>query len=157
MLLLTESKNDEKIKIGVEAVKTPKGTVPTVKGLHSVVGAILAKHKADFEGAKSEMSTVIDDAFKNQGLQERFNRLEAEIGSIRKLIAEQLISLQVMREDLNDLLKKVDSIGEREAINEEDMKKLISQAVKKIEEKVGENSRRLELKILELIEKVKTK
>ncbi|MFX0162220.1 MAG: hypothetical protein ACFE68_02620 [Candidatus Hodarchaeota archaeon] len=154
---MSESEDDQKIKIGVEAVKTPKGTVPTVKGLHSVVGAILAKHKADFEGAKSEMSTLIEDAFKRQGLQERLNRLEAEIGSIRKLIAEQLISLQVMREDLNDLLKKVDSLGGREVADEQDIKKLIAQAVKKIEEKVGENNRRLELKILELIEKLKSK
>jgi len=153
---LSGSENDEKIKIGVEAVKTPKGTVPTVKGLHNVVSAILAKHKTDFEGAKTEMVTIIEDAFKKQNLQERFRRLEAEIGSIRKLIAEQLISLQVMREDLNELLKKVDNLSGREAINEEDIKKLISQVVKKIEEKVGESNRRLELKILELIEKVKS-
>ena len=152
---MSESEDDQKIKIGVEAVKTPKGTVPTVKGLHSAVGAILAKHKTDFEGAKIEMSTIIEDAFKKQGLQERLNRLEAEIGSIRKLIAEQLISLQVMREDLNDLLKKVDSLGDRE--DERDIKEMIGQAIKKMEEKVGENNRRLELKILELIEKVKTK
>lgn len=154
---MSEFESDQKIKIGVEAVKTPKGTVPTVKGLHSVVSAILAKHKTDFEGAKTEMSTVIEDVFKREALQERLNRLEAEIGSIRKLIAEQLISLQVMREDLNELLKKVDSLGGREAKDEQDIKKLVSQAMKKIEEKVGENSRRLELKILELIEKVKSK
>ncbi len=157
MAILSESENDQKIKIGVQAVKTPKGTVPTVKGLHNVVGAILAKHKTDFEGAKTEMSTIMEDLFKRQGLQERLNRLEAEIGSIRKLIAEQLISLQIMREDLNELVKKVDSLGGREAIDEEDIKNLVSQAIKKIEEKAGENTRKLELKILELIEKVKSK
>jgi len=90
------SSNSKEVAFEIEAIKTPAGLVPTVKGVEKIVNSL---------NILSE-----DIANTRDTLLERILNVEKDVISIRKLLAEQIVALEATKGTLNELTSKITTV-----------------------------------------------
>lgn len=91
---------NKKFSIKVEAIKTPLGAVPTLESFKNLVEGLNILN-ADMIRTHE---TVNSEVFKQMA------GIEKELKSLRKLIAEEIVSFEAIKEDINALNKRLDNI-----------------------------------------------
>jgi len=112
---LDENAESKKISIKIEAIKTPLGAVPTLKSLKQVL-----------EG----LNILNDDMIKTQEMvnNEMFKTMagiEKELKSLRKLMSEEVISFEAVKENINAFNKRLDKIEENQQERIKELSNLI--------------------------------
>ncbi|MFX1296402.1 MAG: hypothetical protein ACFFD2_16305 [Promethearchaeota archaeon] len=107
------NKIDDKKKflIKIEAIKTPLGPVPTLESFKNLIEGLNILN-ADMIRTHE---TVNSEVFKSMA------GIEKELKSLRKLISEEIVSIEAIKEDINGLKKRLDQI---EVIQKADFKEL---------------------------------
>lgn len=112
---MDENAESKKISIKIEAIKTPLGAVPTLKSLKQVL-----------EG----LNILNDDMIKTQEMvnNEMFKTMagiEKELKSLRKLMSEEVISFEAVKENINAFNKRLDKIEENQQERIKELSNLI--------------------------------
>ena len=95
---LPESK--DKVKIQIDAIKTPAGDVPTVDSLKRVVDGLNLMN--------NDMTSLNTDVAKNM------SAIDKELRNIRKLIAEETVSFEVMSQKLEKVSSQLELLAKSE-------------------------------------------
>ncbi|WXG40965.1 MAG: hypothetical protein WED07_09380 [Candidatus Freyarchaeum deiterrae] len=90
----------EKVKIQIDAIKTPAGDVPTVDSLKRVVDGLNVMN--------SDMANLGTDVSKNM------SSMDKELRNIRKLIAEETVSFEVMSQKLEKVGNQLEVLAKSE-------------------------------------------
>ena len=106
---------EKKISIKIEAIKTPLGQVPTLESFKQVLEGLNVLN-ADMIRTQ-EM--VNNEMFKTMA------GIEKELKSLRKLISEEIISFEAIKEDVNTVNKRLDKIEKDQAERIKDLSNLI--------------------------------
>jgi len=85
--------SDKEVALEIEAIKTPAGLVPTVKSVEKVVNSLNVLSK--------------DIANTRDTLLERILNVEKDVITVRKILAEQTVTLEATRETLSELSSKI--------------------------------------------------
>jgi septal ring factor EnvC (AmiA/AmiB activator) len=112
---LGENAANKKIPIKIEAIKTPLGAVPTLKSFKQVLEGLNILN-ADMIRTQEMVS---NEMFKTMA------GIEKELKSLRKLISEEIISSEAIKENINALNKRLDKIDEDEQERIKDLSSLI--------------------------------
>jgi hypothetical protein len=91
------SADKKKVEIQISAISTPKGDVPTVKSLESVVDGLNI--------LDSEFSGVTEEIRRN--VLSKMRDLEKDITSMKKLVSETAISIEATFHKINELEPKL--------------------------------------------------
>ncbi len=110
-----EKATEKKISIKVEAIKTPLGPVPTLESFKQVLEGLNVLN-ADMIRTQ-EM--VNNEMFKTMA------GIEKELKSLRKLISEEIISFEAIKEDINTVNKRLDRIEKDQLERIKDLSNLI--------------------------------
>lgn len=106
---------EKKISIKIEAIKTPLGEVPTLESFKQVLEGLNVLN-ADMIRTQ-EM--VNNEMFKTMA------GIEKELKSLRKLISEEIISFEAIKEDVNTVNKRLDKIEKDQLERIKDLSNLI--------------------------------
>nr|MDO8079838.1 hypothetical protein [Candidatus Freyarchaeota archaeon] len=90
----------DKVKIQIDSIKTPLGDVPTVESLKRVVNGLNLLN--------SDMVNLNADAAKN------ISAMDKELRNIRKLIAEETVSFEVMSQKLEKVSNQLELLAKSE-------------------------------------------
>lgn len=114
----TMTANKEKVEIELDVIKTPMGLVPSIEGLHQVAERFF------------------------QDLQE----LKAENASLRRLLADQAYTLEMIRTELEEVRETITRIGH---VFRENFRKITAN-ISALESTIEGQTVNLEIKIREL-------
>lgn len=90
--------NPNKISLKIEAIKTPLGAVPTLNSLKQIVDALNILNK--------EMIRTHDIV--NSEVFKQMAGIEKELKSLRKLLSEEIIGFEAIKEDIKAIHKRID-------------------------------------------------
>ncbi|HUY01109.1 MAG TPA: hypothetical protein VMV49_16235 [Candidatus Deferrimicrobium sp.] len=107
--------DEKKIDIKIEAIKTPLGDVPTLASLKQICEAMNILN-ADMIRTQE---TVNNEVYK------QLHTIEKELKSLRKLISEEIISFEAVKESINVLNKRLDERENAQLEKISDLSKLI--------------------------------
>jgi uncharacterized protein YoxC len=106
---------EKKIAIKIEAIKTPLGQVPTLESFKQVLEGLNVLN-ADMIRTQE---LVNSEMFKTMA------GIEKELKSLRKLISEEIISFEAIKEDVNTVNKRLDKIEQDQLERIKDLSNLI--------------------------------
>jgi hypothetical protein len=106
---------EKKINIKIEAIKTPLGEVPTLASLKQICEAMNILN-ADMIRTQE---TVNNEVYK------QLHTIEIELKSLRKLMSEEIISFEAVKESINALNKRLDERENTQLEKINDLSKLI--------------------------------
>jgi uncharacterized protein YoxC len=106
---------EKKISIKIEAIKTPLGQVPTLESFKQVLEGLNVLN-ADMIRTQD---MVNNEMFKTMA------GIEKELKSLRKLISEEIISFEAIKEDVNTVNKRLDKIEKDQIERIKDLSNLI--------------------------------
>ena len=107
---------EKKISIKIEAINTPLGPVPTLESLKKIVEGLNILN-ADM---RRTHETVNSEVFK------QMSGIEKELKSLRKLISEEIVSMEVIKEDIGALKKRIDQIETEQKADIKELSNLIT-------------------------------
>ena len=107
--------SEKKISIKIEAIKTPLGQVPTLESFKQVLEGLNVLN-ADMIRTQE---LVNNEMFKTMA------GIEKELKSLRKLISEEIISFEAIKEDVNTVNKRLDKIEKDQTARLKDLSNLI--------------------------------
>ena len=113
---MADDAENKKFKIKIEAIKTPLGEVPTLDSIKRIVEGLNLLN-ADMIRTQN---TVNSEVFKQMA------GIEKELKSLRKLIAEEIISFEAIKEDINAVRKRIDNIDVEQNANFKQLSDLIT-------------------------------
>lgn len=90
----------DKVKIQIDSIKTPLGDVPTVDSLKRVVDGLNLLN--------SDIVNLAADSAKNM------SAIDKELRNIRKLIAEETVSFEVMSQKLEKVSNQLEQLAKTE-------------------------------------------
>ncbi len=90
----------KKFLITIEAIQTPLGPVPTLESLKKIIEGLNILN-ADMLHTQE---IVNSEVFKQMA------RIEKELKSLRKLISEEIIAHEALKENISEVNKKLDKI-----------------------------------------------
>ncbi|MHA1409105.1 MAG: hypothetical protein ACTSQY_02080 [Candidatus Odinarchaeia archaeon] len=124
-------KYGEKVPIELEIIRTPKGDVPTANSFRSLVDAINLLD-GEIEETRGQFMTQIDD-------------LRKDIKSIKKLIAEETVTLEALNETLKETGAKMTQIT-NEGLKLDDSKviEIFNKSILPAIEELKENNKKME-------------
>ena len=111
-----ENTENKKISIKIEGIKTPLGAVPTLDSLKQVLEGLNILN-ADMIRTQ-EM--VNNEMFKTMA------GIEKELKSLRKLISEEIISFEAIKDNINTVNKRLDKIEENQTERIAELSNLIT-------------------------------
>ncbi|MDD1778873.1 MAG: hypothetical protein LUQ65_11980 [Candidatus Helarchaeota archaeon] len=106
---------EKKISIKIEAIKTPLGQVPTLESFKQVLEGLNVLN-ADMIRTQE---LVNNEMFKTMA------GIEKELKGLRKLISEEIISFEAIKEDVNTVNKRLDKIEKDQVERIKDLSNLI--------------------------------
>ncbi|MEM3585843.1 MAG: hypothetical protein QXO71_00855 [Candidatus Jordarchaeaceae archaeon] len=90
----------DKVKIQIDSIKTPLGDVPTVESLKRVVDGLNILN--------SDIVNLAADSTKNM------SAIDKELRNIRKLVAEETVSFEVMSQKLEKVSNQLEQLTKTE-------------------------------------------
>jgi chromosome segregation ATPase len=137
----------KKVEIQISAISTPKGDVPTVKSLESVVNGLNI--------LDSEFSGVTEEIRKN--VLSKIKDLEKDITSMKKLVSETAISIEATFHKINDiepkLGKAVESV-ESQKTESTELARYIGAVTNNLRREFSDNLNLVEKRLTEEIKKM---
>ncbi|MHA1835560.1 MAG: hypothetical protein ACTSYQ_01330 [Candidatus Odinarchaeia archaeon] len=133
----------DKIPIELEVIKTPKGDVPSVKSFKSIIEALNIIDQ-EIKEVRGDFLNQIED-------------LRTDIKSIKKLIAEQTVTLESLNEKLKDIIDKLSDLTNIENKNLIEQVNLIKEEINSAFNSIKVNQIKMEesfVKALESMAKV---
>ena len=113
---MSNGTGDKKITIKIEAIKTPLGPVPTLESLKKVVEGLNILN-ADMLRTQE---VVNSEVFKQMA------GIEKELKSLRKLISEEIISFEAIKEDIAGLHKRLHTMDADQKASIKELSDLIT-------------------------------
>lgn len=139
----------KKVEIQISAISTPKGDVPTVKSLESVVNGLNILD-SEFSGATEEI---------RRNVLSKIRDLEKDITSMKKLVSETAISIEATFHKINELepkLGKAVETVESQKTESAELARYIGAITNNLRREFSDNLSILEKKITEEIKKTTT-
>ena len=139
----------KKVEIQISAISTPKGDVPTVKSLESVVNGLNI--------LDSEFSGVTEEIRKN--VLSKIKDLEKDITSMKKLVSETAISIEATFHKINELepkLGKAVETVESQKTESTELARYIGAITNNLRREFSDNLNVVEKKLTEEIKKSST-
>ena len=136
----------KKVEIQISAISTPKGDVPTVKSLESVVNGLNI--------LDSEFSGVTEEIRKN--VLSKIKDLEKDITSMKKLVSETAISIEATFHKINEIepkLGKAVETVESQKMESTELARYIGAITNNLRREFSDNLNVLEKKLTEEIKK----
>ncbi len=134
------SEEKEKVKIQIEAIKTPAGEVPTVESLKRVVNGL--------NTLNSDMVNLSMNVASNM------SAIDKELRNIRKLVAEETVSFEVMSQKLEKVSKQLEALVKSEKEKWETLQGImmdIAEIIKGFQTTLEESSSRVDQRISETL------
>ena len=110
-----KSAENKKISIKIDAIKTPLGEVPTLESLKKIIEGLNVLN-ADMIRTQE---TVNSEVFKQMA------GIEKELKSLRKLISENIIAFEAIKENITEVTKRLNKIEKDQIARMNDLSKLI--------------------------------
>lgn len=133
---LPESK--DKVKIQIDSIKTPAGEVPTVESLKNVVTGL------------NILNSDMD--YLNTNVARNMTAIDKELRNIRKLIAEETVSFEVMSQKLEKVSNQLERLAKSEKEKWESLQEImmdIAEIIKGFQASLDEYSSRVDQRIKE--------
>ncbi|MHA1276513.1 MAG: hypothetical protein ACTSQI_03050 [Candidatus Helarchaeota archaeon] len=112
---MTEEHEDETFSIQIEAIKTPLGEVPTLESFKRLIEGLNILN-ADMIRTQE---TVNSEVWKSM------SGIEKELKSLRKIISEELIAHAAIKENINELNKRLEQIAKNQDEKLKELSKLL--------------------------------
>ncbi|MHA1208044.1 MAG: hypothetical protein ACTSRF_02210 [Candidatus Freyarchaeota archaeon] len=134
------SNPDNKVKIQIDSIRTPAGDVPTVDSLKRVVDGL------------NILNSDIDKL--NVDMARNMSAIDKELRNIRKLIAEETVSFEVMSQKLEKVSNQLERLAKSEKEKWDTLQEImidVGQILKGFQATLEEHSTRVEKRINETL------
>ena len=111
----TKEPNQKTFNIKMEGIKTPLGEVPTLQSFKNLVEGL---NILNTDMIRTQ-ETVNMEVFKQMAV------IEKELKSLRKLISEEIISHEAIKENISEVNKRLDKIEKDQILRLKDLSKLV--------------------------------
>ncbi len=110
-----KDKSQKTFNIKIEAIKTPLGSVPTLESFKNLVEGLNILN-ADMIRTQEIVNLEV---FKQMAV------IEKELKSLRKLISEEIIAHEAIKENITEVNKRLNKIEKDQILRLQDLSKLI--------------------------------
>ena len=110
-----DAEDQKKFSIKIEAIKTPLGAVPTLESFKNLIEGLNILN-ADMIRTQE---TVTSEVFK------QMVGIEKELKSLRKLISEEIIAHEAIKENITEVSKRLEKFEKEQTERMKELSKLI--------------------------------
>jgi septal ring factor EnvC (AmiA/AmiB activator) len=128
---LSSRKTKDKVPIELEVINTPRGDVPTAKSFKEIVNALNLLDE-EIQEIRGSFLTHIDD-------------LNVDIKSLKKLIAEETVTLEALNENIKNANEKLNAFDPKKLdVDERKVAKILTKEIADLLDKVVSNQKEME-------------